>query len=105
MKIITNLDQGTTMEVSQYELFIVEIAYNPTTGEHLSGPSYQKIKNCEVIKEMFVPDNPNLMGSPGKKVYLMMATVPVASMLYWFFTAPNYIAEFNFRLVVTPDNR
>lgn len=104
MKIITNLDQGANVTVTQYELFVVEIAYNPTTGVHLSGPSYQKVKNATLIKETYYPDNPDLIGSPGKMVYLMMATAPCTSSLYWFFSRSTYVADFNFELTVLPHN-
>jgi predicted secreted protein len=100
MKIITNLDAGTEIVLPQYTLFLVEIEYNPTTGVHLSGPTYQNIQNCEVIKEIYYPNNPGLLGSPGKMVYLMMTTAPVSSVLYWFFSGPNYDSEFSFRLTV-----
>lgn len=104
MKIITNLDQGANVTLTQYELFVVEIAYNPTTGVHLSGPSFQKIQNAIVVSETFYPDNPDLLGSPGKQVYLMMATAPVVSSLYWFFSRSSYVADFNFELTVLPHN-
>ncbi|ACV63520.1 hypothetical protein Dtox_2742 [Desulfofarcimen acetoxidans DSM 771] len=105
MRIITNSDQDARIKLEQYELFVVEISYNPTTGVHLSGPSFQKIKNAIVINETYYSDNPKLVGSPGKMVYLMMATVPVSSTLYWFFSSSNYVSEFNFKLVVLPQKR
>ena len=108
MVIVTNKDQGARIKLKQYELFAVEISYNPTTGTHISGPSFQKIQNAVVIKETYYPDNPELVGSPGKKVYLMMTTVPVSSSLYWFFTSPGHIghiSEFNFKLSVVPYKR
>ena len=105
MRIITNSDQGAKIKLKQYELFVVEISYNPTTGTHLSGPSFQKIQNAVVLKETFYPDNPGLLGSPGKMVYLMMTTAPVSSRLYWFFSAPNSVSEFNFKLTVIPYKR
>ncbi|MGS0765294.1 hypothetical protein [Syntrophomonas curvata] len=104
MRIITNLDQGANVSLTQYELFTVEIAYNPTTGVHLSGPSFQKEQNAIVISEAYYPDNPSLIGSPGKKVYLMMATAPLVSSLYWFFSRSSYVADFNFELAVLPHN-
>lgn len=104
MRIITNLDQGANIQIPLYELFIIEIAYNPTIGEHLSDPSFQNIKNCEVLKEIYVNGNAELIGSDGKMIYLMMAIKPVPSMLCWFFSGPNYQCEFNFKLTVLPHN-
>lgn len=102
MRIITNSDYGKEITLSLYELFLVEIPYNPSSGEYLSGPSFQKQENCKVIKEFFIPDNSGTSDSLSKKVYLMLTTSSLSSLLYWFFSAPNYVSQFSIKLTVLP---
>jgi hypothetical protein len=102
MRIVTDSDYGKEITLSLYELFIVEIPYNPSTGELLSGPSFQKIENCQILKEFFVSDNPALADSPGKKIYFLITSAPLSSLLYWFFSAPSYVSQFSFKLTVLP---
>ncbi|MBC2581010.1 hypothetical protein [Clostridium sp. DJ247] len=104
MRVITNIDHGKDIVLSIYETFIVEIPYNTSASEHLSGPSFQKIENCQLIKSFYVADNPNLPDSCGKMVYFMITSYPTTSLLYWFFSAPSYVSQFNFKLTVIPNN-
>lgn len=102
MRLISNLDNGGIIQIPIYELFAVEISYTPTIGEQLSDVLFQDIKNCEILKEFYIEDNPCSMNSDGKMIYIMIPVKPVISTLLWSINGTVYKHDFNFTLNVIP---